>query len=739
MPGALLRKAYNMRLVCLAVWLGLLVPVPAGQAQTQPAPVAAPSVHTNQSDLEEIAARSDLEIGNLKAVFAYLFASLPERVKVYPTENYYYFRFHHNGVPYAGNFRLDAADRDKGVIDFAYFPVLTGWRQDEIETYKQLGSSDGVTVEKAAALTYTVSFAGKSVVFELNDLSGVKPPPGLLNDDESYIGPIFDESGIQFFLVFNNRLKLFHYILNETTPVPDEIYESRIAPRLVIGRRTGFAYYKDDFRDRKILVGVYEENIVVNNYYDGPFDQLPDNFLRGSELKDAIAAAGLADADTIDRFGILPGGDERVLIKPYISYTYLDDLQMFADCANDKAIPRESYYECFVAISDSEDGISDDGNATQGEEGHGDNAGQAPQTQEPQSREPQTQEPQTQDKSIDRPIDKSGTGSGEQGLLRRPSPLPVQPVVHTNEQFIEEMRKPSSLDIDNIDTVFLMVLTQLSPEVRVYPTENYYYFSFYYDGMDYSGNIRLSVADRDAGKVHFTYYKTYNGWRRDEIDKYKVFDREDGVAVEKRDALTYRVAYRGIARVFALNDLAGEEPQPAIVAANESYIGPVFDESGLQFYLMYNTELKLFHYILNESNGVPDELYQSTLSPRIFIGRRSGFAFYKDKNRERKILIGVYAENSNVNNYLDGPFDQLPDNFIRGETLRSALVAAVPELKGEIDRYGFWNNDESRYLIGPYLYYYDVAELEMFDQCATGTEMSGKYYYSCFYVEDEPG
>ena len=113
-----------MRAVWLALWLGLVISGPAGQAQTQPAPAAARSVHTNQSDLEEIAARSDLEIDNLKAVFAYLFASLPQRVKVYPTENYYYFRFYHNGVPYAGNFRLDAADRDKGVIDFAYFRPL---------------------------------------------------------------------------------------------------------------------------------------------------------------------------------------------------------------------------------------------------------------------------------------------------------------------------------------------------------------------------------------------------------------------------------------------------------------------------------------------------------------------------------------------------------------------------------------------------------------------------------------
>jgi hypothetical protein len=31
----------------------------------------------------------------------------------------------------------------------------------------------------------------------------VKPPAGALRADETFIGPIFDESAIRFFLVFN--------------------------------------------------------------------------------------------------------------------------------------------------------------------------------------------------------------------------------------------------------------------------------------------------------------------------------------------------------------------------------------------------------------------------------------------------------------------------------------------------------------------------------------------------------
>ena len=41
-----------------------------------------------------------------------------------------------------------------------------------------------------------------------------------------------------------------------------------------------------------------------------------------------------------------------------------------------------------------------------------------------------------------------------------------------------------------------------------------------------------------------------------------------------------------------------------------------------------------------------------------------------------------------MNNYFDGPFDQLPDNFIEGETLREAILAVRAKPAGKIDRVG---------------------------------------------------
>ena len=40
----------------------------------------------------------------------------------------------------------------------------------------------------------------------------------------------------------------------------------------------------------------------------------------------------------------------------------------------------------------------------------------------------------------------------------------------------------------------------------------------------------------------------------------------------------------------------------------------------------------------------------------------------------------VFYTNSEVNNYFDGPFDQLPDNFMEGEAFREMLLKVEPSL-----------------------------------------------------------
>ena len=308
---------------------------------------AADSTHllTHERYVEEVLDQAALPLGDPQAIFGYVLNSLPDRVQVFPTENYYYFSFIGRGVGYSGNIRLDANDRDQGKLHFAYFEDFGAWRDRPAITHLVLDLADGVAVEKLGLLLYRVSYRGKTVAFQLNDLSAVTPPASALGPDEIYLGPIFDDSAIRFFLLFNQRLKVFLYVLDETVPVADNLVPAKRTDRILIGKRTGFAFYRDQLRDRKILIGVFADNARDNNHLDGPFDQLPDNFLRGDSLRQSIIAADPGAAGKIDRFGNFLDRSGRYVIAPYLHYRKESDLAVFDRCVNRKHI---EYYECFA-------------------------------------------------------------------------------------------------------------------------------------------------------------------------------------------------------------------------------------------------------------------------------------------------------------------------------------------------------------------------------------------------------
>jgi len=314
-----------------------------------------PRIHTNQQFLEDLAIANTLKITDAASVFNMVLESLPERVTIYPTENYYYFKFNYAGVQYSGNIRLENERRDEGKVHFAFAPEFSEWKDQDPAVFKILTKADGVTIEKISDLSYRVSNGNKTVVFDLNDLRHVKPPADAMSADERYIGPIFDESGVRFLLVYNPKLKAFHYLLDETITPNETFKPAPSTDRILIGNRTGFAFYRDHKLNRKILIGIYEGNSRVNNYYDGPFDQLPDNFLVGNVLHDAILDVAPYLKGRIDRYGSSFDGETRYMIAPYAQYSVEEDLMMFHRCATSKDVPADQYHLCFV-YDDSEGG-----------------------------------------------------------------------------------------------------------------------------------------------------------------------------------------------------------------------------------------------------------------------------------------------------------------------------------------------------------------------------------------------
>jgi len=316
-----------------------------------------------------------------------------------------------------------------------------------------------------------------------------------------------------------------------------------------------------------------------------------------------------------------------------------------------------------------------------------------------------------------------------------------RPRVYTNEIYVEDATRPAALAIDDPMAVFALVLNSLPDRVKVYPTENYYYFRFTHAGTLYAGNLRFDPRDRDQGKVQFGYYKDLADWMGVQVDTElkgvdTVLDSSRDVLVERMDRLLYRLSYKEKSVVFALNDLANVKPPATVIGPDEKYLGPVFDESAIRFFLIYNSRLKIFHYILDETNGVADDFLPTTRADRIVIGRRTGFAFYRDHRLDRKILIGAFEANSVLNSYFDGPFDQLPENFIEGETLRDAIIDADPSVKGKIGRLGQYADGSGRYVIHPYALYRKESELYGVHRCATSKANRAADYYRCFDLDD---
>jgi hypothetical protein len=336
----------GLRLSQWPIILFLLITSVCTAAAGQPSPdPSLPRLETNESYIRSLRA-TGLDIKNPRAVFQFVLDSLPPQVTVYPTENYYYFRFNLDGVGYSGNIRLDPTGRARAEVNFGYYKDTNEWLETEDEgEFAIFGAADGIIVKPVSTLSYEISSNGTSVLFQLNDLSDVRPPAAALAEGDRFLGPVFDESGIRFFLLFNDRYNRFAFVLDETQGRSEELIPLTPSARVLLGRRTGFAFYAET-PHRLILMAVYAPNVQVNNYYDGPFDQLPDNFIEGDALRDAILKVDPGYEGKIDRFGNLAGRPERYLVSPYRSYLFIEELVEMGACA-DAAEGLDARLACF--------------------------------------------------------------------------------------------------------------------------------------------------------------------------------------------------------------------------------------------------------------------------------------------------------------------------------------------------------------------------------------------------------
>jgi hypothetical protein len=317
----------------------------------------------------------------------------------------------------------------------------------------------------------------------------------------------------------------------------------------------------------------------------------------------------------------------------------------------------------------------------------------------------------------------------EQSTGPVPDAAPVQrPSVTFNEQFIQSLSVP--LNLKDPMAVFDLVFSSLDDEVIVYPTENYYYFSFNTKGKTISGNLRLDASDRDRGIMHMGYFEyDENGTYEDTNGIGKDLTSKQGVVIQRAAPLIYSVTYRGKTVRFHLNDIGNDVPRKIRLRKNEVFVGPVFDESGLKFFLLFNKPHKYFMYVLNDEGRVPETFV--AVGRDVLVGRRTGYAFFSDTANARKILVGAHGRSVERNNWYDGPFDQLPDNYVARTRIRSYIEQAYPYLRGKVDKYGGYTSDKgSRALIFSYLMYYDIKEVKQLVHSSRTSRLTKDEFYA---------
>ncbi len=248
-----------------------------------------------------------------------------------------------------------------------------------------------------------------------------------------------------------------------------------------------------------------------------------------------------------------------------------------------------------------------------------------------------------------------------------------------------------------------LVLAQLPADVEVRPTEHYYYWQQTVDGQPVRGNLRFANGLRERGELSFSYTSATGG-----EDAHCT--AADGVQLTCEDAFTVRLAFRGSTVRFHLHQLAQTPPPAGVLRPEEQFVERTCDDSGLQFYLIYNRGGNFFNWLLDQTT--PGNF--TSLAGAWQLETRTGFVF--QSTGARQLLVGVARAAVLANSAADGPFDQLADNYALTSGRQALLEKAVPECAGRIDAWGNYLHvvKARRVALVPYFLYTELTAL-----CAT--------------------
>lgn len=328
-----------VRLSMTGLLFSFLVLISCGRNQSK---LKAPEIYTQDGFVHGL--YTDVLPDSPRQVFAHVFKSLPAEITIYPSENIYYLRFTLMGKTYSGTITLYPDQRDSGKLGFGYVDRMENKFRQKYYPLRggsyDFSAADGLNLKKRSDNRYEAVFEGKKLTFNLHPLPDSMPPGIQLAPDEEWVASTFDESGLQFHLLFHRKISRLFWVLREDIFVPESFH--RISPSLLSGDRTEFVFYLDSIYSRKILVGVEGENVMQNNWYDGPFDHLPDNriYSRRLNLQPYLELHDPSVKGKINTFGHFLHKPGRLAVAPYKVYFSLNEMY-FADSLSRQPVSRE--------------------------------------------------------------------------------------------------------------------------------------------------------------------------------------------------------------------------------------------------------------------------------------------------------------------------------------------------------------------------------------------------------------
>ncbi len=258
-----------------------------------------------------------------RAVLHHVLVWLPDNPVVYPSEMYYYFEFLDGPHVLSGNLRF--TDAHNGVLHMGYFD-RTGNAENIAKSWSE---HEGVQVRfNPDDSTMTIRFEQHEKRFRIFD-PPTHPADATFADEPDlvFVTGLIDESGFHFDLFFSAMHNTFFYTRRSNCPFPAQMHvlDETSSYKLLMDSISRFVFLEQT-EAPLILVGVDLANVVENNYYDGPFDQIPPRLPIKALLERAYPYV-------VYRGGINEHGEfielsaQRVAISPYLQYGSVSDIR----------------------------------------------------------------------------------------------------------------------------------------------------------------------------------------------------------------------------------------------------------------------------------------------------------------------------------------------------------------------------------------------------------------------------